>query len=361
MGTLVDGSPSAIAAGESGGGQAAARDCASLVNAWKAGGYWTRQPDASLVNPSGGLYGTSSIVNVEQGTVLAYGAVALDGFRTDPDDLFGVMSSVTLHTAPGSAHPNLGDALNNPSTRIAEAQTDDRGNPVKATYAAPANAVDAVSAVLMAGTIFDEYVTNAGIGATTNLVFAYPTRRFYTDPAIAGAAAIPPFTRTFAGIRAHEVVETIPYANADQEGGTPLIHCGVDQCANRLESPGTSVEILNLGAGAGSILGSALAMGGTAPTSYGPSGQLQLVPDLSSLSIAWTGIGLPPLRFMRASMDHKSFAGLPVIGFAAQNLANNHAQAGVLANYSSVVPHRTAMSCYELLPDDFSGIAGHCR
>jgi hypothetical protein len=49
---------------------------------------------------------------------------------------------------------------------------------------------------------------------------------------------------------------------------------------------------------------------------------------------------------MRASIENKFFAGLPVIGFAAQNLVNNSVSNGVLANYSSAVAHRITTNCY---------------
>jgi hypothetical protein len=341
MGALLDDSPSAAAAGRVG----VARNCSALVGAWAAGGYWTQDPLTDLVNPSGGLYGTAYVVDVEQGTIFSYNAVALDGFRSDPQDLTtgNGNNSVVLHTQVGSAHPNLADALTDPIAETAVAEANANGRLIVATYPA-ARAVDAVSAVLMASTIDNTYLTDATLGATTDYVFSYPTRRFYTDPAIAGATAIAPFSSLFAGIRANAVSEVMPYRYYDADGNAPTIICGVDACANRLQSPGTSVEILELGAGSDAILDSALSMGfdspGSSPVGYSPTGRMIFGPDLSSGATF-----LPPRRLLRASNEGKFFSGLPVIGFATLNVVNANAQNGVLANYSAATPFRTLASC----------------
>ncbi len=358
MGTLVDFSPSAVAAGMTTAGAMQTRDCASLAAAWGAGGYWTQDAATDLVNPTGGLYGAGFVVNVQQGTIFGYPAVALDDFRADPlDNPRGSTASVVLHAAPGDAHPNLGDALTDPTSHLAEADVV-AGGPVAAVYNAPDHAIDAVTATLMASSIFDDYTTDASIGASTSLVFTYPTRRFYTDPALAGAQAILPFTQLFGGIRANTPSEVIPYGFNDREGGnTAIINCGADACTTRLQSPGTSVEILNLGAGASTIFGSALDMGfddaGSSPLFYSPSGSITFLPDGANRvsdflpgGAFFPGNGLPTARLMRPALGDKYFAGLPAIGFAVQNLVNGSVSAGVLANYSSVTPHRSISTCY---------------
>ncbi len=66
-----------------------------------------------------------------------------------------------------------------------------------ATYPASTQAIDAVSAALMVSTLANDFDADPDSGATTNFIFSYPTRRFYTDPAIVGAQAILPFTKIF--------------------------------------------------------------------------------------------------------------------------------------------------------------------
>jgi hypothetical protein len=349
MGTLVDGSPSALAAMHPG----QTPGCATLANAWAADGYWAQHPDTDLANPTGGVYGTAYVINVTQGTIFSYGATAIDGFRTDPSDLpVGSTSSVVLHTKPASARPNLGDALSDPAARTVVAHVDADGRQITATYPAPARAIDAVSAVLMAGRIDSEFLADTSLGATTSYVFNYPTRRFYTDPAIVGTAAIAPFSTLFGGIRVDTVSEVIPYSDFDRDGKSPIISCGVDLCANRLKTPGTSVEVLNIGTGANAILGSALTMGFVPPRSS--VGRVQFAPDLSIVAGIWSGNGLPPRRYLRASNEGKNLAGIPVIGFSTLNLINANAQNGVLANYSAAVPFRTTTACYAVGAGDIA-------
>jgi len=54
------------------------------------------------------------------------------------------------------------------------------GTPRRGTYA---RGIDAVTAVLMADTIENDYVVDPALGASTDWVVTMPTRRFYVDAA----------------------------------------------------------------------------------------------------------------------------------------------------------------------------------
>ena len=208
-----------------------------------------------------------------------------------------------MHTPSGTAQPDLSSALDDPSDGSADADVVADGAMVRATYPA-AHAIDAVSAVLAVGQADGEYTADPALGATTSFVFSYPTRRFYTDPALAGSAAIAPFSNLFAGNRRGAVSERLPYTSYAPDGASPLINCGVDLCANRLQSPGASVEVLDLGAGAGAMLGSARTMqfdgANASPAAFSASGRMFLTPDLALLYPTGTDDSLPALRFMSA-------------------------------------------------------------
>jgi hypothetical protein len=145
----------------------------------------------------------------------------------------------------------------------------------------------------------------------------------------------------------------------NREGYTPRFPCPSNGCDFSIRTPGTSVELLNFGDGAGAMLGSQL--NGELGLEFGEfengthvffttEGWTSLYFDGSQYALygvaADPTTGLGPVRFMRASIENKFFAGLPVIGFAAQNLVNNSVSNGVLANYSSAVPHRIITNCY---------------
>jgi hypothetical protein len=336
-----------------------ASTCTALVAAWQSDGLFSQNPLARLANATGGLYGNGYIINVEQGTVFAYAATALEDFRVDPlDRPRGSSASVALHAAPGDAHPNLSDALSDPARRIAIASVQTSAGVIAATYSAPSRAIDAVSAALSASTAATDYSMAAAEGSTTAIVFAYPTRRFYTDPAYAGSAAITPFTALFAGIQHDVETETVPLLAFDRSGFTAHPPCGTQGCDISMLTPGTSVELLALGTGANAVIGSDLTgnpglefkiytvdPSGTQTLDTSPEGWLLFDFDGSMAAFYGDGNG-GATRFTRPSLEGWLFAGLPVIGFTSQNLVNANARPGVLANYSSALPQRIVTNCY---------------
>jgi hypothetical protein len=306
------------------------------------------------------LFATGYVVNVGRGTVFAFPATALNEFRTDPSDVpRGTTASVVLHTAPGSAQPNLGDALTDPARSVASANVQTGSGVISADYAAPEHAVDAVSAALAASEIRDEYTMAAAEGSTTSIVFTYPTRRFYTDPAFVGMQAVAPFSTLFAGIQHDAETESVPAVVFDRRGATPHFPCSSSGCDVSMRMPGTSIELLELGAGADALLGTRYRGGGGLEFNVfevDPNGnQTSEVPvegwivfnfDGSMRTYYGAGADVPgAVRFTRVSLDGKYFAGMPVVGFAMQNLINGNAQPGLLANYSSAVPHRALTAC----------------
>ena len=364
MGTIVRGSPTDVAIYH--GPQ---QNCEFLIEGWGAPGtfisagnpnphYWYNAPKTDLRNPTGGLVGTGYIVDAAQGTIFSYAAVALDAFRADPlDQPRGSADSVVLHTAPGDARPNLADALSEPLSGQAQASVGADGNVYNVAYAA-ANSVDAVSAALTASVLGNEFSFNASQGASTSYVLSYPTRRFYTDPALAGSSAIAPFTHLFSGIEADTETETVPLVAFDRDGNTPHFPCGSNGCDLSIFTPGTSVELLNFGTAAHALLGSSLegrpgldfaVFQDNVPVYFATEGWTSLYFDGSTYAYYGGTIETPgqgPVRFMRAALDGKRLAGMPVIGFAVQDLVNGAVRDGVLANYSSATTHRSVVNCY---------------
>jgi len=350
------------------------QSCAMVVAAWQPAGMWTQDAASGLANPTGGLYGTGYVVNVGQGTIFAYAATALQDFRTDPHDQpRGSSATLVLHTAPGAAHPNLADAVSDPAQDAVRAEVATDDGFLTANYPAT-RAIDAVSAVLMASALSNDYSMAAAEGSSTSVVFAYPTRRFYTDPAWAGDAALAPFTHLFSGVEHNTETEYAPLLAYSRSGFVDRPPCGTSGCPLSMQMPGTSVELLALGDGANQLLGSGLV--GFAGLEFNifqqdpVTGQLVLqTPQEGWILVDFDGslsaflnddaVGPMPSRFMRPSLEDRIFAGLPVIGFSAQNLVDANAQPGVLANYSSAVAHRVRTNCY--VPAAVSLAPAPCR
>jgi len=324
MGSIV--SESVVAQAVTHNTQGIPNNCTSLSNAWMDGGFWKTDTTKDLANPTGGLFGNAQIINVAAGTMLSYNATALEEFRQDPtDNPRGTKNSVVMHGTPGGITPNLSNALTDPSKNLASASVMVDGKLIRADYPADKQAIDAVSAVLMANTLSNDFVVEPTIGAQSEWIVAFPTKRFYTDEAIVGNEAAPPFSTIYPacfGI-AHDMFDRERLIrNADDcidiglpppEGGCPnhSQFCFATQAMPFTSALDSSAGWLRLNMTRGVGIGS----------SYDPKPS------------------------MRPALDGTIFHGLPVIGFLATNYVNSNVQNGVLANYSGTFPHRTTVKC----------------
>ncbi|MFN2334268.1 MAG: hypothetical protein ABR550_07580, partial [Wenzhouxiangellaceae bacterium] len=155
-------------------------DCASLVEAWTQSAnpavdnFWLDDNAIDHDPPSGGLFGGASIINVDEGVMFSYNAEAIDAFST-----------AILHRAPGDINPDLSAGSDTSNVFI---------NGVVDTQTWPTG-VEAVSATILFDTIMNEYVVNPQIGARSEWVVNFPTKRFYVDqPFAIGTVPVAPFT-----------------------------------------------------------------------------------------------------------------------------------------------------------------------
>lgn len=189
-------------------------DCDSVVDLWRtpadgadtAGGgelgTWNQDlpsGDSTFsfntdTGTSGGIFGSASIINVAEGTMFSYNATAIDGFWP---------AGTTAHENPGNVLPNLNSSGRTTSNVFVngDVQTIDW-----------ANSILAVNATLTLSQLMNEYNINAPIGAQTEWVLTFPTKRFHVDAAPGGSPLltegstdpIPPFSETW--------TESEPYA-----------------------------------------------------------------------------------------------------------------------------------------------------
>jgi len=290
-----------------------------------------------LSAPTGTLFGSGSIVNVNEGTFFGYNADAIDGFFTVPHV-----------TASGDTRPSLQNYDNT------IAYVFNNGALLTLDYAAYTDGADAVSAVYQSDTLYNEYLTAAGLGANTDWVVTFPTKRFYVDPAYVGTAgpAIAPFNQVFAGASNVEVV----LQQYDQEEGTIV----PQDCDPSNPAPGSScdwspsppvnvrpsslpyeVNVIsmldsddeNAGVASG-VLGSALVF--NVPP-FADAGWIRL--DMAS------GDATTTPHVLRAAANGTQLRGLPATGFEVFNVVNSNVKDGVLANYGGLFRHRASRSC----------------
>jgi len=299
--------------------------CAQVRDAWAPSGYWTTNATTDLLPPAGGLYGAAGIVDVALGTLYAYDATAIDGF-----------SDVVQHSAPDSPIPNLATSVTDSAHGIATAYVPIGNTMIKADYTASTAGIDAVSAVLMADHLYNEYDIESGLGAATDWVVTFPTKQFYVDPGIV-ESNVPPFQSRFeqssCDTIAPDLFDREGFApNADHACGVPPVSGGTYLCYEV-----DVVPIAKYSDGPSKALGSRISN--------------HLVRDDCGIELVFPPAGQMAMWFpdierqMRPAASGVAFYGLPAIGFAAINYINANVTPGVLSNYSAAYPHRSHASC----------------
>lgn len=139
-------------------------DCATLVQAFEAGGDWAEDANAGLQAPTGGLTATVEVVDTNDDTVAAFPATALTGF-----------SARAGHLAPDA-----------PGARLTDPLAVTEGEPLSVrlsdgTTASFGNGVDAISALLMSEALHGEVRMEDAIGAQTRWLVAFPTLHALVD------------------------------------------------------------------------------------------------------------------------------------------------------------------------------------
>jgi hypothetical protein len=273
---------------------------------------------SDIFAPTNGLYGYGAIINVGQGTYYAYNADAIANFTAVP-----LFTASTGPLEPSLDQANSGDADGPGATAYLFSDFSsipNGGRPQSAHYP---YGIDAVTAVLTADTIQNDYLIAPGLGAATDWIVSLPTKRFYVDP------IYPDYGVAYGGPLTGASVAAAVY---DREEGAAL---AADQESFLLPYSVNVISFL-VGAQAGApsgVFGSLLNTN-IAPTAE--SGTMRL--DVGGhRNITGSGFYYPQMPFG----DQSVIYGAPVVGFMAHNIVNANAQPGRLANYGATFPHRT--------------------
>ncbi len=286
-------------------------DCDTIESRW-SDGPWSTDPGAGLIPPAGGLRGSLILIHVQKGTAYTIPATALADF-----------SDSVQHTAPGTATPNLSTAH--------DADTD-TGPGTKSTVCSKGECtsdywpepIDAVAAALTTEELHGEILTTDSIGAKTEWVVSYPTRRY--------RAVLP------------QLASFVSLSYADREGEVGLVAPCVPlpppgflyQCDSAYTLNHTNaVEVVSFGHSAeefnqpaiSAILGKQFIV--EFPGKNGPT-----VPD--------EGTGRLGFETGLTNDSGRQYLGLPVIGNSLQEVLNStlNGDAGQAqrANYGMVLP-----------------------
>jgi hypothetical protein len=134
-----------------------------------------------LSAPSGGLFGSSGIINVAEGSEISVPLTVLGDVFDNPN-----------YAAPGNEAPTVASAT--PTSVVMDVMADT----TMVWNSSWAAGVLAVNAPMMAESVMNEYPVNPATEAETSWVVTFPTKGFHTDRAKA-PFAIPPFENMFDG------------------------------------------------------------------------------------------------------------------------------------------------------------------
>lgn len=328
MGVVADGALATAAThGQTGPVPAAVpANCAAIRTAALPGGVLNNQATGVVTNPTGGLYGFASLINVTGGMKTSYDAVALDNFFASLDPL------ADLHYAPGDVLPGL-DQVNTDADVL-------NGNAI-VTSAVARGDIDAVSMVLMHDTIMNDYAVDAGRNSKTDWVITFPTKRFYVNAAQNLAARAPfenlwstatstscdPITLTY--YDREEQLHTVT-TSEDFSPRPPVVTVTNNLC--------NEVNTLTI-----KPSGAAADYAGLFGASF-TNASFTLVDGYTA---GWMAIDFNGTNAEFADDAGLVYAGLPAVGFAAISNANNTMTVNglnVLSNYMSSVTHKATRS-----------------
>lgn len=347
MGTLVDdntddgvnnGQGSATAATHVNG---VPTNCAQLTAAWTFGAtvnnYWIDDATTDLLAPSGGLFGGGSIVNVIDGTLVSYDAVALDN---------GIES--VAHFQPETAQPTF-NILNDTAVVF------NNGSIIESTYAGTlaGDGVNAASALFTQEQIFNEYTTGGIAQAASEWVITFPTKQFYTT-----GIAINPFTDTYdtssnnpslacepvvISIFDREELEAFSINEPDFSPGNTQFN--VPQLCYEAQVISFNNSVPGGGDAVTDFLNSDNFLNiNTDPDGAGVFQNGWAIVDFDEEEVAGTGGTVSVRHFTEADTNGRVYFGLPVVGFSAVRFTNGELVDGdgnlVRSNYGGLFNHK---------------------
>ncbi len=340
-------------------------NCAFFEAQWLAGGQWFGGNNAFGFEKvgadpavTGGLFGGASIINVAEGTMFSYNATAIDAFW---------LNSAGQHSDPAFVTPSLAGGGNSTSNVFV--------NGAVATHLWPASIL-AVNATITFERLMNEYNIEAGLGARSEWVLTFPTKRFHTDAQVPVGTVtpnnpIPPFSNTWHNTPAglNLPCEALTFRVWDREETEPSPATGVviPSPPPPIPQPDvfelcreTNVVRFTLDGDIPAeteILREPLRAGGFTRLSYT---NFEL-PGFESGWVRFDLTNIPPgalvaagasadiqngVRRSPAAANGDQLEGLPVIGFWVNTFTNGTLPGGTLSNYGGSFNHRGSRSIF---------------
>ena len=249
--------------------------CDEVAELWDTGS-WSGKVSA----PTGGLSGNSFFIDVESAYSTSIPVTAIDGWST-----------TVKHGAPASMLPTLDQGVRTATVngQLVDYTSKDNGGAL------------ATSALLAAHTVINEVTVESSIGASTDIVLSYPTKRYF----VSGKTAQAPFTKVYDSTKdVSTSCETYRLSQYDREG---FSNTGSNSFSS-VTTNGVSGPVCD----------------NLSVVSFGPSSALG-VGKVSVPAAFNYNAGLA--RFVNdgelpESDNGLTITGLPVLGFASTKIAN---------------------------------------
>lgn len=291
-------------------------NCDAVAEAFRTGNWKTTQT-GGMEDVAGGLYGSAVVINVEQGWQASNDALAIDNSTADATRI--------RHFKPGYVDPSL-------------AHTTDEiffKNGVNA-YADNYNGVDAelnaVSALLMKSSIYNDYVVGAGLNAQTDMVITFPTKREYVNGSGAPHA---PFTNAWSEENAN-ACEPVAISYWDNEEQSEVVYEGDFSPLPETEEIALCYETNTFSISGSDVLGGQFVNHGM---NFNSNFQIGWV------DFTFNGSGQALVVKNEEDDSDITLAGLPAIGYSVV-VTQNGDVGGLLSNYAATFNHKAETSVY---------------
>lgn len=328
--------------------------CGALVDAWTFNepGSFLADSSQDMLPPSGGLLGSASIINLQEGTMFSYNATALDNW-----------SDSIVHTDPGDLFPNLNNGTNVSAVFL----SGQAGMPNVDVRVWEEN-FEAVSATIMKEAILNQYIIDDEINANTEWVITFPTKGFYADRGGFRSAVGPRARQPFVGNGWHQFAPFLGCQTASVKVWDREEQTATAEVTGPIVSPRPpdqpdpvfrlcgETNVVRFGPGSVAETELFAEPAGLLPSLF--PRHVAIDPAGLGFDSGWvrldfndddTGNGIRPTKFgTTPGIDPQtgsevSYRGLPVIGFSAERYTNQTlaTSAGdVLSNYGGTFQHR---------------------
>jgi len=270
---------------------------------------------SDLVAPTGGIYGSGSVINVGVGTLFAYNADALADFTRT------MLFHAFTHVPPSLEDANTGSLFLGVNSQI----VDESGRPL---FLAFNDAITAVSSVFMADAIYNDYLVDASLGAASDWVITFPTKHYLTgngDPIYVDVTV------------------------SDREAATTNLRCSdcypTQWLSYEVNVAGVRDAAHFNASQRSDVFGSTLNTLFLPPSANAGSIKISFYFPLGTYSGGPPDYGAHILQVSDADGAPVNLHGVPVTGFMAYTIINAQAQPGQLANYGGTFRHRATVSC----------------